>query len=158
MDDKPINWEAIRIDYTTGFDGLRSIASRYNVSFRGLAEISRRDGWVDQRKAHRAKVADVALAKAVDIEVDRNTHHLTLWKKLAVSLEKIIDENNEQPDTKTLRDCVLAMTGIQGGERLALGLGSDTSKTDAQNATAEIVKALGYHIHGEAKTDTSNEA
>lgn len=60
------NWDAIRAAYVTGSVSQAELCREYGVSARQVAEHSRTENWVEQRKAYRSKTAAKAINRASD--------------------------------------------------------------------------------------------
>ena len=57
---KKPNWKKISTEYITGDIGQRDLAKKHGVPFRTLQDRCRAEGWVAQKKEHRAKAVSMA--------------------------------------------------------------------------------------------------
>ena len=68
--DTPIDWPAIKTAYITGSEGQQELAKRFGVSRSRLAELCRKEGWVQLRAAHRTATVQKATQKASRAQAD----------------------------------------------------------------------------------------
>ena len=64
-------WNAIRVEYVTGDTGLTELSEKHNIPLRTMKERCAREGWVEERKRHRADVVQKVSRKAADLEAER---------------------------------------------------------------------------------------
>ena len=64
-------WNAIRVEYVTGDTGLTELSEKHNIPLRTMKERCAREGWVEERKQHRADVVQKVSQKAADLEAER---------------------------------------------------------------------------------------
>ena len=74
---KKPNWNRIRTEYITGDIGLRKLAEKHGVPFRTLADRSRGEKWVEQKKAHRNKTVTMACEKIAEKQSDQMADLMT---------------------------------------------------------------------------------
>lgn len=148
-----IDWEKARVDYVSSDVTLREIAVMYSCSPRIVQKRSAEGAWPRQREEFRAKVARRIELKQVDAEVDRNTQHLLAFDK---TLELLKEQLSKPLTVRQLLEASRALKLIQDGQRIALGLDSDKSKQEAQDAAQKLIDELNRSIH--QQTDTSAES
>lgn len=87
MAKKP-NWKKIATEYITGDIGQRELAKKHGVPFRTLQDRCRAEGWVAQKKEHRAKSVSMA-CELIAREQARDTAAL-----ITQSAEKLLEAAN----------------------------------------------------------------
>lgn len=65
------DWNAIRAEYASGDMGLAELSKKHSIPLRTIKERCAREGWVEERKHHRADVVQKVSQKAADLEAER---------------------------------------------------------------------------------------
>lgn len=87
MAKKP-NWKKISTEYITGDISQRDLAKKHGVPFRTLQDRCRAEGWVAQKKEHRAKAVSMACEMIAESQA-RDTAAL-----ITQSAEKLLEAAN----------------------------------------------------------------
>lgn len=88
------NWDAIRAAYVTGSMSQAELCREYGVSARQVAEHSRAENWVEQRKAYRSKTA----AKAINRASDKDAAVLGSLLRSVTRLSRQVERGLEDDD------------------------------------------------------------
>ena len=88
------NWDAIRAAYVTGSMSQAELCREYGVSTRQVAEHSRAENWVEQRKAYRSKTA----AKAINRASDKDAAVLGSLLRSVTRLSRQVERGLEDDD------------------------------------------------------------
>lgn len=68
---RAVDWTAIKTAYVTSTKSYRTIAKEFGMSFGGVSQKGREDGWPALRKAYQEEAACRAIANEVDNEANR---------------------------------------------------------------------------------------
>lgn len=90
-----IDWEAIKTEYVTGSDNLRSFADRYGITRQAVENRSRKEGWVAMRKAFRQEAVETAITEHVSVEAERLGKIITSAQKMADVLEGVFKDEKQ---------------------------------------------------------------
>lgn len=90
-----IDWEAIKTEYVTGSDNLRSFAERYGITRQAVENRSRKEGWVAMRKAFRQEAVETAITEHVSVEAERLGKIITSAQKMADVLEGVFKDEKQ---------------------------------------------------------------
>ena len=85
------DWAVIRAEYVAGGMGYRALAERHGIPFKTLASRAYREGWVDERKRHRAEVARRTSEKVAKQEAAEAAKKLNKLRHAADSMSGVID-------------------------------------------------------------------
>lgn len=98
------NWDEIKADYLSGELTVKELAEKYGVSTNQIYKKASSEGWKKtlekiRQKTEEKYVARVARTRAREIDVIASS-----TEKLAVLLDRTVDELAEQPTEKRLRN------------------------------------------------------
>lgn len=85
MAQRRIDWDAIKTEYVTTDISQRELMKKYRLNSRYVNKHSREEGWVQARKAYKAKMASKVIAKSCN--------------KRATELSKVLDASFRIRDT-----------------------------------------------------------
>lgn len=88
------DWDAVRTAYVTSLLSIPKVAAQFGLKAHTVSERCRKDGWVAERMAFRAKATAKAMDEAVDVEADR----LGKIIKAASSMATVIEGAFADPD------------------------------------------------------------
>lgn len=83
-------WDKIRAEYITTQAGYRKLAEKWGVSWRTLAERSKREGWREERKKYEARVVKTTVKKVADTVAKEQADKLLQLKAAADSMGEVI--------------------------------------------------------------------
>ena len=129
------DWAAIRAEYAAGGMGYRALAERHGIPFKTLASRAWREGWVEERKRHRAEVARRTSEKVAKQEAAEAAKKLNKLRHAADSMSGVID--GVFADAEQFYRHLVALRSEDGSETVERVFG----KMDAR-AVRDITAAL----------------
>ncbi|MBP3509204.1 hypothetical protein [Oscillibacter sp.] len=84
------SWDKIKAEYITTQAGYRKLAEKWGVSWRTLAERSKREGWREERKKYEARVVKTTVKKVADTVAREQADKLLQLKAAADSMGEAI--------------------------------------------------------------------
>jgi len=133
-----IDYSAAEREYTTGNDSIRSLATRYGVSFSSMAEWARNHDWNQKRAAYRSTVASSALDETRERHVAEREDILEeAFTLLRATLYQYGAQLKAGTIPVNVKDLVMAISAIQSL------LGQPTSRTEATILGVNITADAG---------------
>lgn len=86
------DWEAMKLEYVTGTEGLRAIAKKYGVSASQVNAKSKEEGWVQQRERFRSEAMALAMAHARDTRAGELQGLIQCAEELRKTMAKILED------------------------------------------------------------------
>lgn len=139
MAQRRIDWDKIKTEYVTTDISQRALADKHKVNLRDLCEHSRKEGWVNQRKKYRAKVAEKTERKLANKEATRQTNQLSGLLNASYNLRDRIVKATEDPDQFNR---YLVTKGSKGGEFETVEVIKDKVDTKAIRELTQSMRAL----------------
>ena len=139
MAQRKIDWDKIKTEYVTTDISQRALADKHKVNLRDLCEHSRKEGWVNQRKKHRAKVAEKTERKLANKEATRQANQLSGLLNASYNLRDRIVKATEDPDQFNR---YLVTQGRKGGEFETVEVIKDKVDTKAIRELTQSMRAL----------------
>ena len=134
-------WDAIKADYMTEEYTVKELAEKYNVSANKIYKKASSDGWKNTLEKIRQKVDEKYVARSARVRARELEVISSAAGKLAVLLDRTVDELSEQPTEKRLK-------GLKGINATASAIQSNTEtlmklygiQTPAQEAAQKIAR------------------
>lgn len=135
------NWDAIKADYMTEEYTVKELAEKYNVSANKIYKKASSDGWKNTLEKIRQKVDEKYVARSARVRARELEVISSAAGKLAVLLDRTVDELSEQPTEKRLKS-------LKGLSATASAIQSNTEtlmklygiQTPAQEAAQKIAR------------------
>lgn len=123
-----MDWNAIKTEYITTDTSYRKLAAKYGVTSVQVANVGKKEAWVEQRNRYLAEVLAKTLEKSSEAESDRLTRLMeTTGKAIDVVVSAFDDEKqfhryvveNEEKifakvDTKALKELTSVLKDLTG--------------------------------------------
>lgn len=134
-------WDAIKADYMTEEYTVKELAEKYNVSANKIYKKASSDGWKNTLEKIRKKVDEKYVARSARVRARELEVISSAAGKLAVLLDRTVDELSEQPTEKRLKS-------LKGLSATASAIQSNTEtlmklygiQTPAQEAAQKIAR------------------
>lgn len=134
-------WEGIKADYITGEMKVREIAQKWNVSESRIYKKATSEGWKKLQEKIRQKADEKYVARAARVRARELEVISTAAGKMAALLEKTVNELDEQPTDKRIKN-------LKGLSAVASAIYSNTEtlmklygiQTPAQEAAQKIAR------------------
>lgn len=148
---RKLDWEAIKTEYVTTDISQRKLSEKHKVNVRDLADHCRHEGWVEQRKKHRERVAEKVEQKIAN--------------KKANQLEGLLDSSYMLRDR--IKEAIadpqqfnryLVTQGRKGGEFETVEVIKDKVDTKAIRELTQSMRALEDLIRSLGNIPTEAEA
>jgi transposase-like protein len=121
-----IDYSAAEREYRTGSDSIRSLATRYGVSFSSMAEWARNHEWDKKRNDYRAHISDTAIEKTADKHIREKEEVLDeAFSLLRATLYQYGAQLKAGMIPVNVKDLVMAVQALQSL------LGQPTTRTEA---------------------------
>ena len=134
-------WDGIRADYITGEMKVREIAQKWNVTESRIYKKATSEGWKKLQEKIRQKADEKYVARAARVRARELEVISTAAGKMAQLLEKTVNELDEQPTDKRVKN-------LKGLSAVASAIYSNTEtlmklygiQTPAQEAAQKIAR------------------
>lgn len=135
------NWDGIKADYLSGEMKVREIAQKWGVSESRIYKKATSEGWKKLQEKIRQKADEKYVARAARVRARELEVISTAAGKMAQLLEKTVNELDEQPTDKRVRN-------LKGLSAVASAIYSNTEtlmklygiQTPAQEAAQKIAR------------------
>lgn len=152
---RKIDWEAIKTEYVTTDICQKDLAKRHKVNVRDLADHCRKEGWVEQRRQHRERVAEATERKLANKESTKQANQLSGLLDSSYMLRDRIKDAIADPQQFNR---YLVTRGRKGGEFETVEVIKDKVDTKAIRELTQSMRALEDLIRSLGNIPTEAEA
>lgn len=162
MADKPkkngrqnYDWNAIKNEYIISKISLKDLSDKHGIRYRTVAERSRTEGWVKERKKHLELVARKATKKVATMQANQLAKELDIADRISNVLKKALDDadqfNRHLVETRTK----MGGTEVSGVEEKVFSKTDMRALKDAAQ-TLKIVEEMKRSLLNIQKTEEIN--